>query len=68
MHTYFWSGNLKVADLLEYIDVDGKFIVNCLLKGWVDGDRIHLVQDRVSHMALVNIETNIRVLKKQRFY
>jgi len=32
IHAGFWWGNLKVTDRMENLDVDGKIILNWILK------------------------------------
>ena len=60
VHTEFWWGNLKEGDHLEYVGVDGRIILNGILKVWDGMDWIHLTRD-VEGWWVVDAIMNLRV-------
>jgi hypothetical protein len=61
MHTKFLSENLKGRDHSEDLGVDGKIILEWILRelGWKGVDWIYLAQDRDRWRALLNTIINI---------
>jgi hypothetical protein len=43
MHTGFWCGDLKERDHYEYLSVDGRKILNWILKKWFGRARSGLI-------------------------
>jgi hypothetical protein len=63
VHTRFWWGDLREADHLEDLGVDGSIILKWIFKKWDGGgmDWIDMAQDRDRWRALVNAVMNLRV-------
>jgi len=57
------SINFKETDYLEYLGIDGRIILECILKDvkWNDMEWIYLAEDRDKWWALVNIVTKLWV-------
>jgi len=62
-YKWFWWGNLKERDHLEYSGINGKIILRWIFSKWDMGgvDWIELAQGRDRWRALVNAVMNPRV-------
>jgi hypothetical protein len=47
MHTGFWCGDQMERDRFEYLSVDGRIILNWILKKWVGRTRSGLIWLRI---------------------
>jgi hypothetical protein len=63
MHTGFWWGDLREDGHLGYLGVDGRIILQWILKKWYVGnmDWIELAQYRDRWRAVVNAVMNLGV-------
>jgi hypothetical protein len=63
--TGFWLGSVRVGDLWEDPDVDGRIILRWIFRRWGGsfGDWMELAQDRDGRRALVVTVWNLHVPK-----
>jgi hypothetical protein len=56
-------GNLKERDHLEDMGIEGRVILNCILKeiGWQTMGYIYVIQGRDKLQAVVNMVINLQV-------
>jgi hypothetical protein len=68
VYTIFWSEILKGRDHSEDLGVDGRILLEWILREteWKCENWIHLAQDRNQWQALVNTVINLRVPQKAR--
>jgi hypothetical protein len=62
MHIELWWRNMTERDNLEYVGVDGRIILKCKFKKWIEGMNWNdLAQDRIRWQAPLNEVMNLRV-------